>query len=68
MITWRQIIKKDGITDVVICGGDGTVNAVVNALQGIPVNFGIIPMGSGNGLAFAAKIPKQAGSGPRNNF
>ena len=23
------------------------------------VNFGIIPCGSGNGLAFAAKIPKQ---------
>ena len=56
----EKIIKKDGITDVVICGGDGTVNAVVNALQGIPVNFGIIPMGSGNGLAFAAKIPKKA--------
>jgi diacylglycerol kinase (ATP) len=55
----EKIIKKDGITDVVICGGDGTVNAVVNALQGVPVNFGIIPMGSGNGLAFAAKIPKQ---------
>ena len=56
----EKVIKKDGITDVVICGGDGTVNAVVNALQGVPVNFGIIPMGSGNGLAFAAKIPKQA--------
>ncbi len=56
----EKVIKKDGITDVVICGGDGTVNAVVNALQGVAVNFGIIPMGSGNGLAFAAKIPKQA--------
>jgi YegS/Rv2252/BmrU family lipid kinase len=55
----RQMIKKEGITDVVICGGDGTVNAVVNALQGVPVQIGIIPMGSGNGLAFAAKIPKQ---------
>jgi diacylglycerol kinase (ATP) len=57
----REIIIKDGITDVVICGGDGTVNAVINALQGVPVQFGIIPMGSGNGLAFAAKIPKQPG-------
>jgi diacylglycerol kinase (ATP) len=57
----QKIIKKDGITDVVICGGDGTVNAVVNALQGVPVHFGIIPMGSGNGLAFAAKIPIQPG-------
>ncbi|HEY4936521.1 MAG TPA: YegS/Rv2252/BmrU family lipid kinase [Puia sp.] len=57
----KQIIKKDSITDVVICGGDGTVNMIVNALQGVEVNFGIIPMGSGNGLAFAAKIPKQTG-------
>lgn len=57
----RQIIRKEAITDVVICGGDGTVNAVVNALQGEPVQFGIIPMGSGNGLALAAKIPKQTG-------
>jgi len=52
-----QIIRKDSITDVVICGGDGTVNAVVNALQHEPVQFGIIPMGSGNGLARAARIP-----------
>jgi diacylglycerol kinase (ATP) len=57
----QQIIKKESITDVVICGGDGTINAVVNALQGEPVQFAIIPMGSGNGLALAAKIPKQTG-------
>jgi len=55
----QKIIQKDAITDVVICGGDGTVNAVVNALQGTAVNFGIVPMGSGNSLALAAKIPKQ---------
>ncbi len=55
----QQIIKRDKITDVVICGGDGTVNAVLNALQGAPVNFGIIPIGSGNSLALAAKIPRQ---------
>jgi len=55
----QQIIKRDRITDVVICGGDGTVNAVVNALHGEPVNFGIVPIGSGNSLALAAKIPTQ---------
>ena len=55
----QKKIQKEDVTDVVICGGDGTINAVVNALQGIDVNIGIIPMGSGNGLAFAAKIPKQ---------
>jgi YegS/Rv2252/BmrU family lipid kinase len=51
-------IEKDHITDIVICGGDGTVSAVAAALKGMPVRIGIIPMGSGNGLAFAAKIPK----------
>ncbi len=46
------------ITDVIICGGDGTVNQVCSYLRGLPVNTGVIPMGSGNGLAFAAGIPK----------
>jgi YegS/Rv2252/BmrU family lipid kinase len=57
----RVMIKKEMITDVVICGGDGTLNAIANALQGIHVNIGIIPIGSGNSLALAAKIPKQTG-------
>lgn len=50
-------IQQEGITDVIICGGDGTISAVTDALAGIEVNFGIIPAGSGNGLAFAAGIP-----------
>jgi diacylglycerol kinase (ATP) len=52
-------IKEEDITDVVICGGDGTLNAVVKALHSMPVNIGIIPIGSGNSMALAAKIPKQ---------
>ena len=55
----RKKIHEESVTDVVICGGDGTVNTIVYALMGIKVNIGIIPMGSGNGLAFAAKIPRQ---------
>lgn len=55
-----QKIEEEKITDVIVCGGDGTVNQVAKALLGIPVNIGIIPMGSGNGLALAAKIPKVA--------
>lgn len=54
----RALIQQESITDIVVCGGDGTVSAVMAALQGSEVNIGIIPMGSGNGLAFAAKIPK----------
>jgi len=55
----KEKIATEKITDVVVCGGDGTVNQIANALLGIPVNIGIIPMGSGNGLAFAAKIPRR---------
>jgi diacylglycerol kinase (ATP) len=51
-------IEKDGITDIIVCGGDGTVNSVASALTGTNIRIGIIPMGSGNGLAFAAGIPK----------
>jgi diacylglycerol kinase (ATP) len=53
------IIKKENVTDIVIAGGDGTVSQVVNSLMNTGLNFGIIPCGSGNGLAYAAGIPKQ---------
>ncbi len=51
-------IEKDSITDIVMAGGDGTVNRVVSALHSTGINFGILPLGSGNGLAFGAGIPK----------
>jgi YegS/Rv2252/BmrU family lipid kinase len=51
-------IKSGGITDIVVAGGDGTISAVTAALRHTGVRFGIIPRGSGNGLAFAAGIPK----------
>jgi YegS/Rv2252/BmrU family lipid kinase len=54
----RTVIQQEKVTDVVVCGGDGTVSAVMAALTGSDTRVGIIPMGSGNGLAFAAKIPK----------
>jgi YegS/Rv2252/BmrU family lipid kinase len=51
-------IQQAAVTDIIVCGGDGTVSAVAAALSGVDVRVGIIPMGSGNGLAFAAGIPK----------
>ncbi len=54
----HEKIAVEKITDVIVCGGDGTVNQIANALRGVEVNIGIIPLGSGNGLALAAKIPK----------
>ena len=49
-------ILHDEITDVIIIGGDGTVNSVAAALRHTHARFGIIPAGSGNGLALAAGI------------
>lgn len=54
----KDKIEGGSITDVVVAGGDGTVNKVVSALRDTNVNVGIIPTGSGNGLAFCAGIPK----------
>jgi len=54
----HSIINEKKVTDVVIGGGDGTVSQVVNSLMGFDLNFGIIPCGSGNGLAYASKISK----------
>lgn len=56
-------IECEAFTDVAIAGGDGTVSQVVAGLMHLPVNFAVIPCGSGNGLALAAgisKIPEKA--------
>lgn len=53
----KDKISRERFTDVVMIGGDGTVNQVTNALRHLNVRFGIIPVGSGNGLARAAGIP-----------
>jgi diacylglycerol kinase (ATP) len=42
---------------VVAVGGDGTMNEVANALVHTPVRLGLIPLGSGNGLARHLGIP-----------
>ena len=55
----REKIQNERVTDIVVCGGDGTVNAVAGSLLGVDINIGILPMGSGNGLANSAKIPRR---------
>ncbi len=53
----EEKIISEQITDIIICGGDGSVSTVTSAILNTGVRVGIIPMGSGNGLAFAAGIP-----------
>ena len=48
----------NGADIIVACGGDGTINEIANCLVGSNVKLGIVPMGSGNGLASTLKIPK----------
>lgn len=55
-------LAKESISEnadiIVACGGDGTINEVASSLSGTSIPLGIIPIGSGNGLASNLKIPK----------
>ena len=55
----KEKIIRDRFTDIVMIGGDGTVNQVTNSFRDLNIRFGIIPVGSGNGLARAAGIPSK---------
>lgn len=46
-----SLLKTQGYTDAIAVGGDGTVNQVAKAILNTPIALGIIPAGSGNGLA-----------------
>ncbi len=48
---------EENLDIVVAVGGDGTVNEVASSLIGSHTALGIIPAGSGNGLAHHLKIP-----------
>ena len=46
----RQAVAN-GCDAVIVCGGDGTVHEVMQALVGTDVALGVIPMGTANALA-----------------
>lgn len=49
--------RADGVTLVVAAGGDGTVNAVANAIIGRDVHLGVLPLGTLNHFARDLGIP-----------
>ncbi len=49
---------QEGAGVIVAVGGDGTVNEIARVIVHTNVILGIIPLGSGNGLANFLKIPK----------
>ena len=68
LLTWERgdaealsALAADRGTDVVIaCGGDGTLNEVVNGLDGRDVPLGVVPLGTANDFARQTGIPEDA--------
>jgi diacylglycerol kinase (ATP) len=50
-------LKNGSFTDAIAVGGDGTVNMVGKTILGTGISLGILPAGSGNGLARSLKLP-----------
>lgn len=49
----------EGVDLVISVGGDGTMNEVGTPLVGKPTMFGLVPCGSGNGLARDLGVPQK---------
>jgi len=48
---------ESGVDRVIVAGGDGTINEVINVIAGARVALGLIPNGTGNVLARELAIP-----------
>lgn len=55
-LTQKAVSQKPDI--IVACGGDGTIHEVASGLVNTDIALGILPVGSGNGLASNLSIPK----------
>ncbi len=53
--------QEKGFNRIIVAGGDGTIQEVVNGLflPDSPISLGIVPMGRANDLANALNLPKE---------
>jgi diacylglycerol kinase (ATP) len=51
------IARRDTVDCVVVCGGDGTINAAARGLMETRLPMGILPMGTANDLARTLGVP-----------
>lgn len=58
-ITLANESIKENVNVLVACGGDGTINEVASCIVNSEIILGVIPIGSGNGLASNLNIPKK---------
>ena len=56
-VAFTQKAIEKGAVRIIAVGGDGTINEVASVLVGKAIPLGIIPVGSGNGLARHLNIP-----------
>lgn len=60
----REAIER-GCDAVLVCGGDGTVHEVLQALVGTPIALGVIPLGTANALAADLGLARSPGKAVR---
>lgn len=56
-VTELARVKSSSFDLIVACGGDGTINQVVNGLAETDAMLGVLPIGSGNDFVKSLKLP-----------
>ena len=58
----RRIAEAGTAEAIVAAGGDGTIRLAAKAVAGTGVALGVIPLGTGNVLAYEVGLPRTAGA------